>query len=133
MTERLFILTAQTLHQRLAAVGTIAADLVKRGDWDLVLRERKAKRSRDQNRRYWALIRECAETVWIDGRQFKQDTWHEFFRREFIGKTEVEMPSGELVSQGISTTTLSVAEFTDYMQRIEQWCADQGYPLGMAA
>ncbi len=137
MTERTFILTAETWQQRMDAARAVVAEIVKRGNWDLILRERKAKRSRDQNRRYWALLNEVADTAWTpndDGELVQQPAkwWHCWFRVEFIGIEETRLP-GRVLCEPISTTTLSVAEFTDYMQRIEQWCADQGYPLGMAA
>ena len=137
MSERLFILTSKAWQQRMDAARAVVAELVKRGDWDLVLRERKAKRSRDQNRRYWALLNEVADTAWTptdDGELVQQlaTWWHAFFRVTFIGIEETKLP-GRVLCEAISTTTLTVAEFTDYMNRIEQWCADQGYPLGMAA
>src|SRR5690606_19406540 len=34
--------------------------------FEIVLRPLKAKRSADQNRRYWALLREVAAAVWIE-------------------------------------------------------------------
>lgn len=79
----------------------------------------KAKRSTDQNKRYWALLNEIAESAWIGGRRYSAECWHEFFRGEFIGLDET--PSGRLI--GISSTTLSVAEFADYMARVEAYAA----------
>lgn len=81
--------------------------------------EHKAKRSVDQNKRYWAILNEIAEGAWIGGRQFSTEAWHEFFRAKFIGYEET--PDGRQI--GISTTTLSVAEFGDYMTRVEAYAA----------
>lgn len=83
--------------------------------------EHKAKRSGDQNKRYWAILNEIAEGAWIGGRQFSTEAWHEFFRAKFIGYEET--PDGRQI--GISTTTLSVAEFGDYMIRVEAYAATE--------
>ena len=95
--------------------------------YELVLRPLKSKRSIDQNKRYWALLLELSDIAWVDGKQFSKDAWHEHFKREFIGIEE--LPGGGQI--GISTAKLSVEEFGNYMTRIEQWSAEQGWPLMM--
>ena len=132
-----------TLLPRMVAAFKAAEAMVKAGrDVEVIVRERKikrsieqnkSKRSIEQNKRYWALLGEVEATVWVDGRQFSDEVWHEQFRRWFIGQDEVVMPDGERVIRGISTTTLSVGEMTDYMTRIEHWCVEQGYPVMDAA
>lgn len=93
--------------------------------YELVLRPLKSKRSLDQNRRYWKLLLELSDVAWVGDRQFTKDAWHEYFKREFIGIEE--LPGGGQI--GISTARLSVEEFGNYMTRIEQWAAEQGWPL----
>ncbi|WGK60531.1 recombination protein NinB [Halopseudomonas sp. SMJS2] len=93
--------------------------------YELVLRPLKSKRSLDQNRRYWKLLLELSDVAWVGDRQFTKDAWHEYFKREFIGIEE--LPGGGQI--GISTAKLSVEEFGNYMTRIEQWAAEQGWPL----
>lgn len=83
--------------------------------------EAKAKRSGEQNRRYWSLLNEIAEHAWVGGRQFPADVWHAEFAGRFIGWSET--PSGARVP--ISTTTLSVAEFSEYMDRIEAYATTE--------
>lgn len=97
--------------------------------YELVLRPMKSKRSIEQNKRYWLLLREIAATAWLNGRQFSDETWHEFFKRTFIGCDEIAMPDGTTELRGISTTRLKVDEFGDYMLQIEQWAAEQGFPV----
>lgn len=135
MTDRTFVIgMLSTLRPRMLLAFHAAKALVDAGKGvEVIVRERKSKRSIEQNKRYWALLREVSASVWIDGRQFPDEVWHEQFRRWFIGCDEVVMPDGEIVLRGISTTTLSVAEFTDYMTRIEQWCVEQGFPVMEAA
>jgi hypothetical protein len=83
--------------------------------------EHKAKRSTEQNRLLWATLNQIAEGAWLGGRQFSADSWHEFYKRKFIGCEE--LPDGSQV--GISTTTLSVGEFSDYIERIRQHAATE--------
>lgn len=101
--------------------------------FEIVIRPLKAKRSADQNRRYWALLREVAATVWVGRQQFSDEVWHEHFKREFIGREEITLPSGEIETRGISTTTLSVGDMGTYMDEITRWCAEQGFPIQEAA
>ena len=97
---------------------------------EIILRDRKSKRTKPQNKRLWALYREVASTVWVDDKtQFSDEVWHEYFKGEFIGFNEFILPNGTVIKQPISTTTLNVEEMTLYQQRIEQWCAEQGYPV----
>lgn len=95
-------------------------------DLEIVLRPYKSKRSNEQNRRLWALYREIAENVWVNGRRFDSQTWHEHFKREFIGCEEIVLPNGEIERRGISTTTLDTAQMAEYQTRIEAWAAQQG-------
>ena len=54
----------------------------------------------DQNRRYWALLREVAATVWVGRQQFSDEVWHEHFKRKFVGREEITLPSGEVETRG---------------------------------
>lgn len=79
----------------------------------------KEKRSQEQNKRYWAILGEIAERVNMNGKVFSAESWHEYFRRYFIGCDE--LPDGGVI--GISTTTLSVEEFSEYMEKITAFAA----------
>ncbi|WP_240122716.1 recombination protein NinB [Pseudomonas aeruginosa] len=99
--------------------------------YELVIRPLKSKRSIEQNKRYWSLLRELAAVAWVDGRQFDDQVWHEQFKRWFIGCKDVKLPDGSTELRGISTTKLTVDEFGIYMTKIEAWAAEQGWPLMM--
>lgn len=87
----------------------------------ITVAEHKSKRSIEQNKRMWVILRQIEEGAWIDGKQFTQDAWHEEFKRKFIGVEE--LPGGGTV--GISTTSLNVEEFAAYMTRIEVYAATE--------
>ncbi len=65
------------------------------------------------------MLRQISEGAFVGGRQFSDEAWHEHFKRQFIGLEE--LPGGG--QAGISTTTLSVAEFGSYMERIEAYAS----------
>lgn len=78
----------------------------------------KDQRTLEQNRRYWgAIITPIAEQVWSEGRQYSKDIWHEQMAREFIGV--IDLPGGGVMA--MSTTDLSIEEFSDYMNKVEAY------------
>lgn len=102
--------------------------------FEIVIRFLKDKRTIEQNKRMWKLLREVAATVWVPTdagkhRQYTDKVWHVYFRELFIGVDETEMPDGTTRRTPISTTTLNVDEMTKYMNDIERWCDDQGFPV----
>ena len=87
----------------------------------ITVAEHKAKRSTDQNKRYWALLNEISAGAWLNGKQYSPEAWAEHFKRSFIGLEE--LPDGNSI--GISTTALDVAEFSAFMTRIEVYAAEE--------
>lgn len=98
---------------------------------EVIIRERKSKRSVEQNKRLWEIYRTMAALIWINGRQYSDEVWHEQCKRQFIGIEEFALPDGTIEKRGISSTKLNVGEFGEYMDRIVQWCAEQGFDLGL--
>jgi hypothetical protein len=80
----------------------------------------KARRSGEQNRRYWALLNEIAEQVSVNDKWYSNDTWHEHFKGLFAPKTDG--PAGLLA---ISTTQMNVEQFAQYMTQIEVYAAQE--------
>ncbi|PAT31866.1 hypothetical protein CLI92_09155 [Vandammella animalimorsus] len=88
-----------------------------------VLRVSRRKRTLRQNRRYWGngVLKQIAEQATVNGRMFDAQTWHEFFKRRFIGV--VELPDGSVV--GKSSTGLSTAEFCRFSDEVEAYAATE--------
>lgn len=74
-----------------------------------------ARRSVQQNSRYWALLSDISASAWVDGKQFSRQAWHEHFRQQYLAK--IEGPDGVLYP--VSTTDLNVREFSQYIGQIE--------------
>lgn len=110
-------------------------DLSLRPPWEMILQRRRQRRSLEQNRRYWAVLREIAAGLWLPdpqtGRQrrYADTALHLYFRGLFIGWDELVLPDGRVHLEPISTTTLSVGEFAVYLTQIDAWAAGHGVQL----
>ncbi len=78
------------------------------------------RRNAEQNKRYWrGVLQQMAEQVWVDGKQFSKDVWHEFYAEKFGYFEEIDMPDGTRKLRRKSTTEYTVKEFAEYMTKIE--------------
>lgn len=83
-------------------------------------------RTLPQNKRYFGyLLKAIAAQAWVDGRQFDADVWHEHLASRYGYLKEVVMPSGEIITRRKSTTEMSVAEFSEFMQQVEAYAATE--------
>ena len=123
MVDRVFVLRDATHVRSLHAFLKSNAQAMAKEGRPLAVHvtEHKAKRNVQQNRLYWALLREISEQAWIDGRRFSSEAWHAYFAGQYIGMED--MPGGGQTP--ISTTSLSVHEFADYVTRIQAYAATE--------
>lgn len=92
----------------------------------LIITTEEAKRNAEQNKYYWkAVITQIAEQVWIEGKQFSKEAWHEMAARKFGVCKDVELPSGEVVIKRLSTTEMRVKEFAKYIEQVMAWAASE--------
>lgn len=116
------------LHNREQAWAAIKAQLfpflatVLQGGKRWVLTVALRKRTKPQNRRYWGrgVLAQIAEQAVVNGKLYSAETWHELFKRKFIGV--IELPNGEVV--GKSSTDLTTSEFCDFCDRVEAYAAN---------
>ena len=81
------------------------------------------KRTKPQNRRYWGkgVLAQIAAQATVNGRLYAAETWHEQFKRQFIGV--IELPNGEV--QGMSSADLSTADFCDFCTQVEAYASTE--------
>ena len=92
--------------------------------YELTFRLFKAKRSTEQNARYWAIVGIIASDT-----GHTADEIHEFCKREFLGFTVVSVLDRE-VEVVKSTANLKTKAFAEYCERVESWAAtDMGVRL----
>ena len=89
----------------------------------LTITAKLKKRTPAQNRRYWGrgVLAQVAEQATVNGKLFSCETWHEQFKRQFIGV--IELPNGQV--QGKSSTDLTTAEFCEFCDEVEAWAATE--------
>lgn len=117
------------LHNRQQAWVAIKAQLypflanVLQGGGRWVLTVTRRKRTSKQNRRYWGngVLKQVADQAVVNGKLYAPETWHEQFKRAFIGV--IELPSGDVV--GKSSTELTTAEFCDFCDQVEAYAASE--------
>ena len=87
----------------------------------LVLTISFLKRSSQQNRRYWGrgVLAQIAEQAAARGQLYSAKTWHEQFKRMFIGL--IELPNGQV--QGMSSTKLTTQQFSEFCGQVEAYAA----------
>lgn len=117
------------LHNRQQAWAAIKGQVfpflaeVMQGGHRWVLSIAPRKRTKAQNRRYWGngVLAQVAAQAAINGRLYSTETWHEQFKRMFIGVEQ--LPNGEVI--GKSSTALSTAEFSDFCSQVEAYAASE--------
>ena len=91
----------------------------------LILTCKLRTRTIKQNKRYWGkgVLAQIAEQATVNGRLFGAETWHEMFKRKFIGV--IELPDGGI--QGMSSKDLDTAAFAEFCTQVEAFaCTDLG-------
>lgn len=92
----------------------------------LIVTTEERRRTVESNAFYFGVVlRDIAEQVFIEGRQFDIDTWHTYYAEKFCPKTEVVLPSGEIFLRRKSTSEMGQREFTDYVTRVQADAANE--------
>lgn len=121
---RTFVLRTQTGVDRLCKLlqATWKEQFDAGRPLEVLVSEFKKKRSDAQNRLYWLRLEGISQQVVVAGRRHPKESYHELFKRKFIGYEELPDGGGII---GLSTTTLDAREFSDYIGKIEAWAAEE--------
>lgn len=114
-----FFLNSSTARHNCAAYLNRCPD-----GFQVDIHEAKVKRTSRANRRHWAIMRQISEEAWIEGRQYSQEVWHDFFCRRFLGV--IDLPGGASMAE--SSASLRTDEFCLFDQKIEAY---MGQELGL--
>ncbi len=93
----------------------------------------RKSRSHNQNSYYWMcldLILDGLHEIGYNEVRDKNDV-HELLKQMFLKRRIVNEQTGEVIGElSRSTTELTKDEFSEYLDRIGQWCAEYlGFPL----
>lgn len=92
-------------------------------DKTLTLTASLKKRTKPQNRRYWGrgVLAQIAEQATVGGRLYSAESWHEQFKRMFIGFDE--LPNGQII--GKSSKDLDTEQFSKFCTQVEAYAATE--------
>lgn len=126
------MIVLDTEPKRLRALDAVrAAAIDPKHPLCVIVRPYERARSSEQNRRYWAMLRDVSEQARPQGVVFEPKSWHEYFAEKWLPHTDVCLPNGRVVSSRSSTTDLSAQAFSDYMTKIEVWADEHDIALLM--
>lgn len=78
-----------------------------------------------QNRYYWSgVIKQIAGQALINGQQYSQDAWHEYFADLYAPHMEIVTPTGSM-SIRKSTAKMTVKEFAEYTEQVTAHAASE--------
>lgn len=88
-----------------------------------------SKLTRMQRNLYWAILRMIEEQLAIKGKHFTATCWDEYFKERYLGKEEVELPNGKIITRTVGTSSLDKAGMSEYMLKISAWCSEHSVIL----
>jgi hypothetical protein len=71
------------------------------------------------------LIRKAADNLG----NFTPETFHEYFKRQYLPMREIEMPDWSTILIPISTSKMNIKDWNIYTQKVEVWLAERGVYL----
>jgi hypothetical protein len=86
---------------------------------------RKHRRSNPANAKLWALLHEISDRVKPGGNSYSAEQWHTYFKSRYLGCDEVVLPNLKTLTIPRSSSALDVAEFGEYLDKIEAWAAER--------
>ena len=92
-------------------------------DWKITIEEWDYKRSIDQNKRYWEMLGQLGYHL-----GYTADEMHQLLTYKYLSYKSIVMDNEVVVVP--STTSLSVKEFGDYMNNVENFASSLGFNFG---
>lgn len=92
----------------------------------VIVVEEERKRTGEQNRLFHGPVLDAvSEQAWWGGKRYPKEFWKEYFRRRFLLKDEYTTPTGEVVQTYWSTADLSVAKFSEFINKVQAEAASE--------
>ena len=99
-----------------------------KGEYEVSIKKVRINRSQSQNAYYWGVVLPYVlEAVNNEGNEWSLDELHEFLKNEFLKEFKtIIIDSTERKHRIIKgTSELDTKEFTDYIDKIVRWSAEQ--------
>jgi hypothetical protein len=102
-----------------------AIEAVKRARQGWVVRIEPPNRTSAQNSFYWATLHAISEQI-RPGKAHDPDVWHAYFKSRFLPGRMIELPNGQVMETEPTTTGLTKAQFSDYVEQVLEWAINHG-------
>lgn len=106
-----------------------ALEAVQRAKQGWVVSIQPANRTTAQNSFYWATLTAISEQIRPADKTHDPDVWHTYFKAKFLPGRMIELPNGQVVEQEPSTTGLTKAQFSDYVEQVFAWATERGLTM----
>ena len=93
--------------------------------WEVEVKPFAFNRSTQQNKRYWALIKELGSFLGYDEGEMHELMKYKFlsYKQELLGDEMVVIPS---------TSKLTIKEFVEYLDKVERFAVSLGFKLDLS-
>lgn len=115
----IYTLAHDTTRQR-------AVEAVKNARHGWVVRIEPPNRTSAQNSFYWATLTAISEQIRPQNKEHSPDIWHAYFKARYLPGRMLELPNGRVVEQEPTTTGLTKAQFSDYVEKVYAWATSYG-------
>ncbi|MCG7598853.1 recombination protein NinB [Halomonas sp. McH1-25] len=116
--------TLGDLQSTLAMVARMGSQGLQKGEIEIALRRPKQKRTTDQNRLLWAILRDVSEQVEWYGQHLSSEEWKDVFTVSLKRQKVVPGIDGGFIMVGGRTSKMNKAEFSDLVELIHAFGAD---------
>ena len=82
------------------------------------------KRTVEQNRLYWAILKEISEQHAVNNVKYRESAWHEILKKAFLPSKLEKLPDETEMIVYKSTTKLNKEEFSNYILDVESFCRE---------
>ena len=124
MSERTFIITKGNVLTMMQTVWAFVSGAVTRGDVTATFT--RGKRSNDQNRLLWAVLTDISNQVVWHEQTLTPEDWKNVLSAAWKGQKVLPGIDGSLVVFGQSTSKLNKSDFSDLIEVIYAFGAEQG-------
>ena len=62
----------------------------------------------------------------MSGQTHDPDVWHAYFKVKLLPGRMIELPNGQVMESEPTTTGLTKAQFSDYVEQVYAWATERG-------
>jgi len=106
-----------------------ALEAVRSAKHGWVVSVQPPNRTTAQNSFYWATLTAISEQIMPGGKAHDPDVWHSYFKAKFLPGRMIELPNGQVIEQEPTTTGLTKAQFSDYVEQVYAWATERGLTM----